>query len=198
MLPPCCSTATAVLPATMLRTQHRDSPAAVGTDDQHELTRRGRWLLQSAIRELGRQAKSRALGFVVRGREIRHKRAGCGPTTDRSTAARGANRRSRSCKSTKAVTTASTPALPLRASSRRRDDVDDAGNAAQGPRRGRKCPIPALRPPPAELLLCCLQDSIAWLARGVSSSRGECSRSPCSLPAQIASEDRRSASCVVT
>src|SRR5512143_1731183 len=35
----------------------------------------------------------------------------------------------------------------------------------------------------APLLLCCLLDSAVWLAPGASSSRRECSRSPCSLPA---------------
>ena len=36
-------------------------------------------------------------------------------------------------------------------------------------------------PPP--LLLCCAQDSVAWLAPSASSSGVECSRSPCALPA---------------
>jgi hypothetical protein len=46
------------------------------------------------------------------------------------------------------------------------------------------CPIPAARASGAALLLCCLLDSGVLLAPGVSSSRGECSRSPCSLPAR--------------
>ena len=33
------------------------------------------------------------------------------------------------------------------------------------------CPIPAVRPPAAALLLCCLRDSIAWLAPGALRSR---------------------------
>jgi hypothetical protein len=43
-------------------------------NDQQELANRGRWLLQSAIAEVARQVKSRALAGVVRGPEIRHKR----------------------------------------------------------------------------------------------------------------------------
>jgi hypothetical protein len=41
-----------------------------------------------------------------------------------------------------------------------------AGIPRQRCRRGCVCPIPAVRPPAAALLLCCLQDSIAWLPRG--------------------------------
>ena len=37
-------------------------------------------------------------------------------------------------------------------------------------RRCPDCPIPAVRPPAGALLLCCLQDSIAWLAPGASRS----------------------------
>jgi hypothetical protein len=44
------------------------------------------------------------------------------------------------------------------------------------------CPIPAMRPRPVALLLCCLQDSIAWLAPGGSRSpwhpRGRLARFP--------------------
>jgi hypothetical protein len=56
-------------------------------------------------------------------------------------------------------------------------------------RRCQDCPIRAARASGAPLLLCCLPASIVWLARGVSSSRGECSRSPCSLPAQSETSD---------
>jgi hypothetical protein len=49
---------------------------------------------------------------------------------------------------------------------------------------GRLCPIPPVRAPPAALLLCCLQDSVAWLAPDASSSPVECSLSPCALPAR--------------
>jgi hypothetical protein len=42
-------------------------------DDQQELAHRGGWL-QSAIAEVARQAKSRALTAVVRGPEIRQSR----------------------------------------------------------------------------------------------------------------------------
>jgi hypothetical protein len=44
------------------------------------------------------------------------------------------------------------------------------------------CPIPAVRPPAAELLLCCLQDSIAWLAPGGSRFRGVFAVSLARLP----------------
>jgi hypothetical protein len=44
-------------------------------DDQQKLVHRGRWLLQSAIAEVARQAKSRALDAVGRSPEIRHKSA---------------------------------------------------------------------------------------------------------------------------
>ncbi len=46
------------------------------------------------------------------------------------------------------------------------------------------CPIRAARASGAPLLLCCLLDSVVWLAPGASSSRRECPRSPCALPAQ--------------
>jgi hypothetical protein len=44
-------------------------------------------------------------------------------------------------------------------------------------------PIPAGRPPAWWLLLCCLQASVAWLARARRASI-DCSRSPCARPAQ--------------
>lgn len=49
--------------------------------------------------------------------------------------------------------------------------------------RGPVCPIRAARASRAPLLLCCLPDSIVWLARGAASLRREYSWSPCSLPA---------------
>ena len=57
-----------------------------------------------------------------------------------------------------------------------------ARDPSPGERRGHSCPIPSVRPPPAALMLCCLQDSIAWLAPGASSApwraRGHVARCP--------------------
>ena len=53
---------------------------------------------------------------------------------------------------------------------------------SDGAPRDRVCPLPAARLPAAALLLCSLQDSIAWLAPGASSSgwraRGRLARFP--------------------
>jgi hypothetical protein len=46
--------------------------SGAASDDPQDLARRGGWLLQPAIPEVARQAKSRAPRRVVRGREIRH------------------------------------------------------------------------------------------------------------------------------
>ena len=59
--------------------------------------------------------------------------------------------------------------------------------------RGRGCPIPAVRPPPAALLLCCLQDSIAWLAPCASSAPSHARGLPVPL-ASTAARRSRSAS----
>jgi hypothetical protein len=54
------------------------------------------------------------------------------------------------------------------------------------PGRGCRCPIPAARAPAATLLLSCLQDSVAWLAPGASTSGVKRVRAPCALWAQWA------------
>jgi hypothetical protein len=57
------------------------------TGGQHELAHGGRWLVQSAIGEVARPAKSRVLAGVLRGREIRQTRVQGRPSgTDHSRA----------------------------------------------------------------------------------------------------------------
>jgi hypothetical protein len=66
----------------------------------------------------------------------------------------------------------------------RRTTISIAQPVEKAEGRGCLCPIPPARAPSAPLLLCCLQDSVAWLAPGASSFAVERSRSPCALPAQ--------------
>jgi hypothetical protein len=63
------------------------------------------------------------------------------------------------------------------------DDRSSGTGVIRGAEARRSlCPMPAVRPPAAALLLCCSQDSIAWLAPGRSTSpwraRGRRARCP--------------------
>ena len=82
-----------------------------------------------------------------------------------------------------------------RGASDRRSRAPPAPDSRSRPRRRERyacCPIPALTPPAAPLLLRCLQDSFAWLAPSASSSGVECSRLLCALPAHCGSDARPS------
>jgi hypothetical protein len=78
-----------------------------------------------------------------------------------------------------------TPARPPQASSnsaRRRCVRSRRSPSPRPARRDCWCPITAASAPAVALLLYCLQDSVAWLALGASSSPLECSRSLARFP----------------